>query len=370
MLGALRQKVEAMSAKLVFIDSPDVFFHLLDNPAKKRTELTFLYEWLRDGGITVVMSVKRGSGTDSLFYYEFLEYMADCVIHLDQRVVEQVTTRRLRVGKYRGSPHGRNEFPFSITDRGVYIIPVTRASLQHRGFGDSVSSGVAGLDEILGGGYYSNSCTLITGSSGTGKTTFACSFVQAAVHRRERVLYLDFEESWRALTSCMLGLNIDLRPAYESGILRFMSAMPESQGIEEHLIQAFRAIEEFQPKHLVVDAISACRRMGSSHNAFDYLIRLIDRCKRSGITTLLTNLTDIDRSEAEITGMDLSSLIDTVIMLNYFQDDGAYRRELVILKSRGRRHSHLAHGFHITDHGIDIAGGENAGERKGKWVSR
>jgi circadian clock protein KaiC len=170
----------------------------------------------------------------------------------------------------------------------------------------------------------------------------------------ERILYLDFEESWDALVSCMLSPGLDMRLAMDSGKLKFLSNMPESQGIEEHLIQAFRAIEDFNPQHLIIDAISACRRMGSDHAAFDYLIRIIDHCKQRGITTLLTNLISVMGPDREITGIDLSSVIDTVIVLRNVEKQGRFIRDLGVLKSRGRAHSSRLHEFRITDNGIEI----------------
>ncbi|MCF8109728.1 MAG: AAA family ATPase, partial [Desulfohalobiaceae bacterium] len=256
---------------------------------------------------------------------------------------------------YRGSTYGRNEYPFAITDQGLWTIPVTQASLDHRPLGESLSSGIEGFDRLLGGGYRRNSCTLITGGSGTGKTTLACSFALAATSLGERVVYLDFEESWEALLSCMQGVGLDLQQPFDAGRLHFFSSMPESQGVEEHLIQAFRIIEDVGPKHLVVDAISACRRMGSSHAAFDYLLRLIDFCKKQGITTLLTNLTAPDAARGqEITGMDLSSVIDTVILLRNIEGTDRFRRKLLVFKSRGRGHSEYIHDFRITPQGIRI----------------
>jgi circadian clock protein KaiC len=195
---------------------------------------------------------------------------------------------------------------------------------------------------------------LITGTSGTGKTTFACSFRISAIAEGERLLYLDFEESWSALVSCMNSAGLDLEPAQESERLYFLSSMPESQGVEEHLIQAFRAIESFHPDHLVLDAISACRRMGSSQAAFDYLLRLVNHCKERGITTVLTNLTAASDADREITGIDLSSVIDTVILLRNQETDEGFVRKLAILKSRGQPHSCRAHVFRITDRGIEI----------------
>lgn len=353
-LGIISAKAEETGAERILIDAPDVFLRLMGDLPRERAELQGMHEWLIDSGLTSMMTVKSRRDHGVVPMYDFLDYMADCVIYLDQRVESQVTTRRLRVVKYRGSSYGRNEYPFSIRDTGIWIIPVTQASLGHRGLGESVSTGIEGLDEILGGGYRRSSCTLISGSSGTGKTTFACSFVDSVTSGGGKVLYLDFEESRDALLSSMTSPGIDLRPALDSGSLRFLSRMPESQGVEDHLIDAYSTIEEYGPSNVIVDAISACSRMGSEQAAFDYLLRLIDHCKERGITTLLTNLTTSRESEREITGIDLSSVIDTVILLRNREVEGAFRRELGILKSRGRRHSSLIHDFRITDDGIRI----------------
>jgi circadian clock protein KaiC len=354
-LAILKQKADLIQARRVLIDAPDVFLRLLDDIAKERAELHILNEWLREAGMTTIMTVKGKSESAYSSHYEFLEYMANCVINLDQRVFQQVTTRRMRIVKYRGSTYGRNEYPFGMTQDGVWIIPVTQTNLKHRELGDPLPSGIAELDTILGGGYRKNSCTLITGSSGTGKTTFACSFAISATSRNEKLLYLDFEESWDALVSCMRSTGLDLQTARDSGQLHFISAMPETQGIEEHLIQAFRAINEFRPDHLVLDAISACRRMGSEQAAFDYLLRLVDRCKQMGITSLLTNLTAWGSEEQEITGIDLSSVIDTVIVLRYTETENAFERKMAVIKSRGLRHSNKIHPFEITGSGIEIS---------------
>jgi len=353
-INILLQKAGSMKAERVVVDAPDAFLRLLGDMPKERAELHLMQEKLQKAGMTVLITVKMRTDRASSSHYDFLDYMADCVIHLDQRVQEQVSTRRLRVTKYRGSTYGRNEYPFGITNQGTWIIPITQASLKHAGLGESLSSGVNQLDEILGGGYRRNACTLLTGNSGTGKTTFACSFALSMFSQGERVLYLDFEESWDALVSCMLSPGLDMRPAKDSEKLKFISQMPESQGIEEHLIQAFRAIEDFEPQHMIIDAISACRRMGSDQAAFEYLIRIIDHCKQRGITTLLTNLTSVMAPGQEITGIDLSSVIDTVIVLRNAEKHGHFVRDLGVLKSRGRAHSSRIYDFRITNNGIEI----------------
>lgn len=353
-LAILDQLIDRIDARLVVLDAPDAVLRLFIDPSRRRKELHALANWLERKGVTTLMTIKENPAPYDRQAHDFIEYLADCVIHLDQRVVEQITTRRLRVVKYRGSPYYHNEFPFSITRNGIWIIPVTQTSLQHHGFGETLSSGIPGLDDLICGGYRRNSCTLFAGTSGTGKTTFACSFAAAAVERGERVLYLDFEESLDALSSSLVSVGIDWNRAMDSNALHFVSSMPESKGVEEHLIDAFREIEEFQPEHLVVDAISACRRMGSARAAFDYLLRLIDHCKQIGITSLLTNLADSADPREEITGIDLSSVIDTVILLRNAEAGGSYTRELAILKSRGRAHSNRVHVFRITDNGILI----------------
>ncbi|MFW5857030.1 MAG: circadian clock protein KaiC [Planctomycetota bacterium] len=352
MLAILQRMAETIGATRLLLDGPDAFLRLLDSPAKERAELYRVNDWVRDNGMTGVMSVKREHYDGGR--YEFLDYLADCVIEVDQRVEEQIATRRLRVVKYRGSDYGRNEYPFAIYRDGLHIIPVTATALRHRGLGESVPSGVEGLDGILGGGFRRNSCNLVSGASGTGKTTVACSFVHAVCARGEKALYIDFEESEDALLSGMLSPGIDLRPAVDQGLLRFHSIMPEALGVEEHLVGAYDLIDTFAPPFLVVDAISACRRMGSAHAAFDYLLRLIDFCKSRGITTLLTNLSSSQSQDIEVTGIDLSSVIDTVILLRNREQDGELRRLLLVLKSRGRAHSSRCHEFHITDRGIRL----------------
>jgi len=353
----LSSTLDRLGGKLVLIDAPDAFLGLLSDRASERAELRILHEWLVDRELTSIMTVKRSAHNGGDSYYDFLDYMADCVVHLDQRVQEQITTRRLRVIKYRGSSYGRNEYPFGITRHGVWIIPVTQTSLQQKALGESLPTGVAGMDELMGGGYRRGSCTLFTGGSGTGKTTFVCSFVERITSQGEKVLYIDFEESWDALLSCMSSPGLKLEPAMDAELMKFLSIMPEAQGVEEHLIQAFMAIKEFEPHHLVVDAISACRRMGSKHAAFDYMLRLINHCKQRGITSLLTNLASTRDYGSEISGMDLSSVIDTAIILRNEESGGEYIREMGILKSRGRNHSSAIHPFLITDSGIKVQGG-------------
>jgi len=353
-LAILRHTANTIHARRIVIDAPDVFLRLLGNRAKERSELYRLISWLRDENLTTVMAIKSELSSGPLSEYEMLEYTADCVIQLDQRVLEQITTRRIRVVKYRGSSFGRNEYPFSITNEGVWIIPITETHLNHVALGGPIPTGVSGLDELMNGGYLLASCSLISGASGTGKTTIAAHFANESTKNGKRVFYINFEESPNSMLACILSSGINLQPALDSGALHFLSTMPESQGIEEHLIQAFRHIENFKPDIVIVDAISACRRMGSQNAAFDYLLRLIDHCKRKGITSLLTNLTEGGSELQEITGLDLSSMIDTVVILRHTEHNNRFHRNLYILKMRGSVHSQLVHEFEITNKGVAI----------------
>ena len=355
LIAIINGKATAMKADRIVIDALDVLLRLFDDPARERNELYVLHDWLIDHDMTAVLTVKTAKDDQSSGRYEFLDFMANCVIYLDQRVTGQIATRRLRVLKYRGSGFGRNEYPFCITDEGITIIPISSAGLQHKPLGPKVSSGHPRLDILLDGGYRRASCILISGTTGTGKTTLASTFVQSACERGEKVLYINFEESQDAMVSGMLSPGVDLRPPLQAGRLRFLTAMPEAMGVEEHLILAFKAIKAFQPDHVVVDAISACERIGTKEAAYDYLMRLANVCKEQGITLILTNQTSGFREEHEISGIGISSMVDTVIFLRYIEIGGEINRMVLIMKSRGSKHSNQYREFLITDHGIDIA---------------
>ncbi len=354
MMAIISGKAREMGAKRVMLDALDVLLGLMKGPSRVRAELHLLADWLSASGLTTIMTLKPRETGPSKDLRDFFYSMSDCVLALDARVMNQVSTRRLRVIKYRGSDFGRNEYPFSITSSGIRTLPITAFQLLHKPFGERLPSGVERLDGLLGGGFFRGSCVLVAGEPGTGKTLLACSFVEKACHRGERALYVSFEESEEALVRNVTSAGIQLAPLREKGLLRFLTPMPESRGAEEHLMAVVDQVEEFQPHHVVVDAISACQRMGGQQAAFDFLFRLLNFLKQRGITIFLVNQTSGSKAHLEISGNGISSMIDTVVFFSYVHGDGETNRVLQVLKSRGSGHSNQLRECVITDTGIKL----------------
>jgi circadian clock protein KaiC len=282
--------------------------------------------------------------------------MADCVIRLNQRPGEWVSTRELQVIKYRGSDFGRNAYPLVIQPGGISVIPISELGLQHKALGNYVSSGNAHLDSVLGGGFRLGSSILIAGASGTGKTTVANTFVKAACDRGEKVLYLGFEESEESMVATMLSPGIILKPAIKAGMLKIVTAMPEAYGTEKHLIRAFQMIDEFKPTHVIVDSISSFERMGSSRAAFEFAMRLVNHCKDKGITVFMVNQSTGGAEDRQaISGLGISSTIDAIIWLRFIEEQNRLKRVLLVIKSRGSNHSTQYRDFRITDTGIKFS---------------
>lgn len=353
-LAILDHKLKTMGAKRVAIDAIDVLMRLINDDRREQDELLALHQWLTEREVTALLTVKTRRDADNSRHYEFLDYMADCVIQLDNRMLGQLSTRRLRVLKYRGSGFGSNEYPFVIDPPGIMLLPISDVGLSHQALGDRVPTGLAALDNAIGGGFRRASSILITGSTGTGKTTLCSTFAEAACARGEKLLCLNFEESEAALVSAMLSSGTDLRPAIADGTLRLLTSMPEAMGAEQHLVRVFGAIKQMQPSCVVLESASACKRMGTDQAAFEYLMRIINTCKEMGITIVISNQTAGLAKLDEISGIGISSLIDTVIQLRLVEDNGVMHRKLQVVKSRGTGHSHRSHEFLISDRGIDL----------------
>lgn len=357
LLAILSGQIEAMGAQRLVIDAVDGLLRLFRDHLHQQNQLYLLHNWLRQQQLTTMLTAKRADGSNNP--YHTLDYLVDCILCFDQRVVNQVVTRRLRVLKYRGSGFLSNEYPYVITASGVELVPISSTQLRQQPLGPPFSTGNPRLDSLLRGGFRRAASILVAGSSGTGKTTLACSFAVAACQRGERVLYVSFEESQAALVNTMLSPGVDLRPALAAEQLRILTTMPEALGVEDHLMRILQAIDEFQPDHLVVEAISACWRMGSEHAAFDFLVRLIDTCKARGITSVYTNQirnggSGYSPDVEEISGIGISSLTDTLLLLEQRWWQQEYTRRLLIIKARGSQHSHYFHSFTISAQGIFI----------------
>ncbi len=344
--------IDSIGAKRVVLDTVETLFPSLSDLHILRTELQRLFRWFKDKGVTAVITSERGE--QGLTRHGLEEYVSDCVILLDHRVAEQVSTRHLRVIKYRGSTHGTNEYPFLIDEQGITIMPITSLGLNYPAFTKRVSSGIPSLDTMLGGkGFYRGSTLLVSGTAGTGKTSIAAHFAEAACKRGEKVLFFAFEESPRQIMRNMCSIGIDLRPHLDKEQLRFEATRPTMYGLEEHLAKMYKNIDEFQPEIVVIDPINAFVTINNEFEVKFMLTRLSDFLKKEGITAMFTSLT-AGGSVLERTNTAISSLIDTWLLLVDTESNGERNKLLYILKSRGMAHSNQVHKFLITGQGIDL----------------
>jgi circadian clock protein KaiC len=348
----LNHAIDSIGARRVVLDTIEGLFAALPNEAILRAELRRLFRWLKDKGVTAIITAERGR--EQLTRKGLEEYVSDCVILLDHRVNERIATRHLRVVKYRGSLHGTNEFPFLIGDDGISVLPITSLGLNHAVSSERVSSGIPRLDAMLGGrGFYRGGSILLTGTPGTGKTSVAAFFARAAAARRERALFFAFEESPNQIIRNMHSISLRLEPWVKSGVLRFHAARPTLYGLEMHLATMFKEILAFRPAVVVVDPMTSLLAAGSDSETRAMVTRLVDFLKARQITSLFTSLTHeggtIQQSEIAI-----SSLMDAWLLLQNIESDGERNRGLYVLKSRGMAHSNQIREFVISQQGIDL----------------
>jgi circadian clock protein KaiC len=348
----LDHAIESIGAKRVVIDTLETLFGALSNEAILRAELVRLFRWLKDRRITAVITAERGDG--GLTRHGIEEYVSDCVVFLDHRVVDQISTRRVRVVKYRGSAHGSNEYPFLIDESGIHVVPITEAGLSHAASDERISTGIPRLDHMLGGkGFYRGSTVLVSGTAGTGKSSLAAHFADAACGRRERCFYFSFEESPAEFMRNMRSIGIDLERHSTKGLLSFSSSRPTAHGLEMHLALMHRAISDFRPSVVVVDPISNLIKAGTQADAHLMLVRLVDFLKSHNITTMLTALTG-KGSYMEDTNTAISSVVDSWLVVRDLESQGERNRGLYVVKSRGTSHSNQIREFLLTARGIDL----------------
>jgi circadian clock protein KaiC len=354
----LEHAIKQIGAKRVMLDTIETLFGGLSDTGVLRAELRRLFRWLRDREITTVVTAERG---DQMFTRQGLEeYITDAVISLDHRVYEQISTRRIRVVKYRGSTHGTNEYPFLINRDGITVLPVTSLLLEHEATNERVSSGLPALDDMLGGkGFYRASTVLMSGTAGTGKTTLAAHFVDAACARGEKCLYFLFEESPQQMIRNMRAAGINLKRWHDKGLLKFHADRPNRHGLETHLLEMHQAVEIFDPDIVVVDPITNLMSVGTQSDVRAMLTRIIDYLKTRGVTAMFTSLATT-ASSLEATEAIISSLMDTWVLAAINEEDRKRNRWLYVLKSRGMAHSNDVRAFEIGDRGVNIQSPKSA----------
>jgi circadian clock protein KaiC len=348
----LELAIDSIGAKRVVLDTIESLFSAFSNPAILRAEIRRLFDWLKDRGMTTVITAERGEGT--LTRQGLEEYVSDCVILLDHRVHNQISTRRMRIVKYRGTAHGTNEYPFLIDRDGFSVLPVSSLGLTHKVSGERISSGVPDLDGMLaGGGFYRGSSILVSGVAGSGKSSLAASFMKAACDRNEKALYFSFEESQEQIVRNMRSIGLDLQSAIAAGLARFVSTRPTFYSLEMHLAIMLREVQRFGPSTVILDPISAFMETGDRNEVQSMLLRIVDYLKTHGITAVFTHLMH-GQDGVVATDAGLSSLMDGWILMLNREVNGEFNRELYLLKARGMAHSNQVREFVMSDTGIRL----------------
>lgn len=344
----LDDAITRVGAKRVVLDTIEVLFGAFGADSIVRAELSRLARWLEERGVTAIVTGERGEGTITRHGIE--EYVSDCVIVLDHRVREEISTRRLRVVKYRGSAHGTNEYPFFISARGFVVLPITSITLDYGAPEERISTGIARLDHMLGGGIFRGSTVLVSGTAGTGKTSLGAHMANAACGRGERVLWVLFEESPAQVLRNMRSIGLDLRPWTDAGLLHIWPARPATLGLETHLALLVQLLDEVTPTVTVLDGIASFGDGVAAGEVTSMLARKMDMLKARGITTLATALGNGDAPST----LSVSSMVDTWLLLRNVESNGERNRLLFVLKSRGTAHSNQVREFVLTDHGAEL----------------
>jgi circadian clock protein KaiC len=348
----LELAIDSVGAKRVVLDTIESLFGGFNNHAVLRSELQRLFRWLKDKGVTAVITGERGDG--QLTRQGLEEYVSDCVIFLDHRVNEQLSTRRLRIVKYRGTTHGTNEYPFLIDEDGFSVLPVTGLGLEHQASSERISTGLPRLDTMLGGaGFYRGSSVLVSGTAGTGKSSLAAHFAYETCRRGERCLYFAFEESPSQMLRNMKSIGLDFEPFLKKGVLQIHASRPTVHGLEMHLVKMHKLVDEFEPAVVIVDPISNFVTNGGEAEASAMVLRLLDFLKFRQVTAMFTHLT-AGGNAWERTDVGVSSLIDTWLLLRDIELGGERNRGIYVLKSRGMKHSNQIREYLITGEGVQL----------------
>jgi circadian clock protein KaiC len=372
LLIRLEQAIDSIGAKRVVLDSIESLFAGLTDAGILRLEIKRLFRWLKGKHVTAIITGEPGKGAFTRHGLE--EYISDCIILLDNRVYEQISIRRIRVIKYRGSNHGTNEYPFVIDKDGLSVIPITSAGLNQPGTKKRVSTGIPSLDKLFkGGGYTRGSTVLVSGTAGTGKTSLAAAFALERCKRGERCLFLSYEESSGQLIQNLSSIGFHLDPLIKKGLLKIVSTRPSFFGLEMHLLDLYKVIAEFQPTSVVIDPLTSLIGEGNQREIQSMVTRMIDLLKSKGITGFFTSLVSSTAEKYTSGEVGVSSLIDTWIVVRELEEDAGKRRirGLYIVKSRGMGHSSDVQKLILSDGGIAlIAMDAAAGHTKTKEVNK
>ncbi|WP_461453297.1 circadian clock protein KaiC [Mucilaginibacter sp.] len=348
----LNYAIDSIGAKRVVLDTLENLFSGLTNQTVLRAELRRLFHWLKEKGVTAIITGERGEG--KLTRQGLEEYVSDCVILLDHRVINQISTRRLRIVKYRGSVHGTNEYPFLIDEEGISVLPVTSLKLEKPVSSDRITSGIPSLDKMLDGkGFFKGSSILVSGTAGTGKTSIAAYFASETCKQGKKCIYFAFEESPSQIIRNMKSIGVDLQQYIDSGLLEFFASRPTLYGLEMHLVAMYKKITRFKPESVILDPITNLITVGSVSEVKSMLIRLIDFLQEEQVTVMFTALT-LNTIISDQTDEGVSSLVDAWLMVRDIEYNGERNRGMYIMKSRGMKHSNQVREFVITDKGLDL----------------
>jgi circadian clock protein KaiC len=348
----LNHAIDSIGAKRVMLDTIENLFGSFENEGILRAELRRLFSWLKNKGVTAIITAEKGKGM--LTRHGLEEYVSDCVILLDHRVTNQISTRLLRVIKYRGSLHGTNEYPFLIDQEGISVLPVTSLLLEREVTSERISCGIKSLDAMLGGkGFFKGSSILVSGTAGTGKTSIAAYFAEASCNRKDRCLYFAFEESPQQIIRNIKSINIDLKKHIDAGLLQIHASRPTLYGLESHLVTIHKMVKQFKPRTVILDPITNLVTVASLSEVKSMLMRLLDFLQNEDITVLFTALV-YDRESSMQTDEGISSIVDAWVQVRDIESNGERNRGIYIMKARGMSHSNQVREFVITNNGLEL----------------
>ena len=349
----IEMAIEKVKAKRIVLDALDTLFIGLDSQIL-RSEIKRLFFWLKEKKVTAIITSEVGD--IFLTRLGFEEVVADCVIELNNRLNNQISTRRLRIVKYRGSYHSTNEYPFMIDHKGITIFPIISEAPQIIVSNERISSGIKQIDEMLDGrGFYVGSSILVSGSAGTGKSSIAASFIKDVCEKKGTALYCAFEEAPNQIKRNMASIGIFLEPYEKSGNLHFYYSRPTLQTLELHFIAIKKLIKQINPSVVILDPITNLMIENINSDIRTMLTRFVDYLKMEQITVLLTATLTVSSLELIQSNEGISSMVDTCIMIQEKNIIDSRRRTLYIMKSRGICNSKKEVEFIITSEGISIA---------------